>query len=259
MAGTDGAEDIDDVVRLLTAIVDEARAAAHRRGYFAAMYRQMSVAVSAAIDEGRFDDGARMSRFAAAFANRYLDALATFRGGVAEPTRSWRSAFKGNERKDRLILQQVVLGINAHVNLDLGVAAAEVAPGDQIGGLKADFARINAIIGGLLDAVQETIGAFSPLLDLLWRVSDRPGDEVLNFSFRVARDEAWRHAGVLAGLPAAERPPVIDSFDRAAALLARLVIEPGGILGRTVSIVKHTEHEDVRAVIDALGSVEPRP
>ena len=252
------AGNVEDVVRLLTAVTDRARAAAHRRGYFAAMYRQMSVAVEQRIAGGYFNDGPRMSRLTAAFANRYLDALDTFSAG-AEPTRSWRASFSCAERRDRLILQQVVLGINAHVNLDLGVAAAEVAPGDQIHDLRADFERINNVIGGLLDAVQESIGAFSPLLDLLWRVSDRPGDEVLNFSFKVARDEAWRHAVVLAGLPASERPGVIDSFDRAAALLARLVIEPGGILGRTVSIVKHTEHEDVRAVIDALASVEPQP
>ncbi|MGH9225176.1 MAG: DUF5995 family protein [Acidimicrobiales bacterium] len=252
------AGNVDDVVRLLTAVTDQARAAAHRRGYFAAMYRQMSVAVQRGIESGYFNDGPRMSRFTAIFANRYLHALDTFQGG-AEPTRSWRASFSCCERRDRLILQQVVLGINAHVNLDLGVAAAEVAPGDEIHHLRGDFERINTIIGGLLDAVQEAIGAFSPLLDLLWRVTDRPGDEVLNFSFAVARDEAWRHAVVLAGLPPAERPGVIDSFDRAAALLARLVIEPGGILGRTVSIVKHTEDEDIRAVIDALASVEPRP
>jgi hypothetical protein len=252
------AESVDDVVRLLSAVTDQARAAAHRRGYFSAMYRQMSVAVQQRIATGYFDDGPRMSRFAAAFANRYLDALTTFQGGT-QPTRSWRASFQCCERRDRLILQQVVLGINAHVNLDLGVAAAQIAPGAQIHDMRADFERINMIIGGLLDAVQEAVGAFSPLLDLLWRVSDRPGDEVLNFSFKVARDEAWRHAVVLAGLPAEERPGVIDSFDRAAALLARLVIDPGGILGRTVSIVKHTEHEDIRAVIDALASVEPAP
>ena len=253
-----GAENVDDVVRLLSEVTDAARAGAHRRGYFAAMYRQMSVSIHHSIDNGDFDDGPRMSRFAAIFANRYLDGLGAYQRAAA-PTRSWRAAFQASDRKDRLILQQVVLGINAHVNLDLGVAAATVAPGDAIGGMKADFGRINAIIGGLLDAVQDAIGAFSPLLDLLWRISDRPGDEVLNFSFRVARDEAWRHAVLLAGVSDEERPAVIDSFDRATALLARLVIEPGGILGRTVSIVKHTEHEDVRAVIDALGSVEPQP
>jgi len=252
-----GAGNVDDVVRLLTEVLDRARLAGHRRGYFAAVYRQMSVAVQDAIRCGYFNDGPRMSRFTAAFANRYLDALDAFQA-ARPPTRSWQASFAGNERRDRLILQQVVLGINAHVNLDLGVAAAEVAPGGDIHLLRGDFERINSIIGGLLDAVQEAVGAFSPLVDLLWRVSDRPGDEVLNFSFKVARDEAWRHAVVLAALPAAERPGVIDSFDRAAAVLARLVVDPGGILGRTVSIVKHTEHEDVRAVIDALAAVEPK-
>jgi hypothetical protein len=247
---------MDDVVRLLDGVIDEARTTGHRRGYFAAVYRQMSRAVRDGIAAGRFDDGPRMDRFATIFANRYFDALNTFTSG-GDPTRSWQAAFACAERNDRLILQHVVLGINAHVNLDLGVAAGEVASGEAIAGLKGDFERINGLIAGLVDSIQEAIGRFSPLLDLLWRVSEGPDDEVLNFSFRVAREEAWKRASLLAMLAPEARPPVIDSIDRGTVLLARLVIDPGGLVGRAVSIVDHLEKEDPAAVIDALCQTVP--
>ncbi|MFN2504514.1 MAG: DUF5995 family protein [Acidimicrobiales bacterium] len=251
------AENVDDAIRLLTAVVDEARAARHRRGYFAAMYRQMTVHVKGGIVGGAFEDGDRMSRMVALFANRYLDALAAYEAG-AEPPRAWRAAFEAGERRDRLILQHVVLGINAHVNLDLGVAAAEVVPADQMANLEPDFKLIQRMIGALLDPVQTVIGRFSPFLGLIWHVTDRPDDVVLNFSFKVAREEAWRHALILASQSPEMRPATIDSFDRSASVLAKLVNDPGGLLGgMVVSLVRHTERDDVPAVIDALGEVVP--
>lgn len=248
------AENIDDVVRLVGDVVAQARATGNRRGYFAAIYFVMTRAVQDGIATGVFDDGARMSRFAAAFANRYFDALDAANAG-GTPTRVWRAAFACNGRRDRLILQQLVIGINAHVNLDLGVAAASVVEPGAVGDLKDDFHRINEVIGSLLDPVQEAVGRFSPLLDLLWRISDGPDDEVLNFSFSVAREEAWQHAVVLSGQPPEQRAATIESIDRSAALLARLVIEPSGILGKTVSLVRHTESDDPSAVIDSLASI----
>jgi hypothetical protein len=46
-----------------------------RIGYFASLYRQVTVAIRAAIRTNEFDDGERMSRFDAAFGNRYFAAL----------------------------------------------------------------------------------------------------------------------------------------------------------------------------------------
>jgi hypothetical protein len=245
------AESMDDVVRLLSTVVDEARLSRHRRGFFAAVYRQMTLTVQRDIAAGMFQDGERMERFVVTFANRYLGALATFQAG-GKPTRAWNAAFECAQRRDRLILQHVVMGINAHVNLDLGIAAAEVAAED-IESLKPDFEHINSLIGSLLDPIQDAIGRFSPLLGLLWRVADKPDDEVLNFSFRVAREEAWKHAVLLSRQPAEDRPALIDTFDRTAALLARVVNDPGGLFGRAlVAAVRVTERQDVPAVIDTL-------
>ena len=64
------AETIDDVLRLLREVVDEAVDDGDRIGYFAALYRQVTVAVARAIDDGVFDDPERMSRQAVDEAHR---------------------------------------------------------------------------------------------------------------------------------------------------------------------------------------------
>ncbi|MEU6008610.1 DUF5995 family protein [Streptomyces sp. NPDC047453] len=57
------AGNIDDVVDRLAGIVREATRAGDRLGYFASLYRQVTVEVRTAIHGGLFDDGARMDRF----------------------------------------------------------------------------------------------------------------------------------------------------------------------------------------------------
>jgi len=250
--------EIDAVVDRLDDVVADARARRLRLGFFAAMYRQVTTTVRREVEAGSFDDDARMARFVAMFAGRYLEAHRLWEAGE-QPTRSWRAAFRATERSDRVILQHVLLGMNAHINLDLAVVAATISPGDAIAELKDDFGRINDILQRLMVPLQDTIGRFSPLLHVLWAVGGDSDDEVLNFSIRVARADAWNHAVALAHLGGDRRAVAVDLLDRKVAMLARLVAQPGGILERAVDVVAFLESDDVVAVIDALGKVEAGP
>jgi hypothetical protein len=247
--------DIEATLARLDKAVAQARIRNPRLALFGALYRQTTQAVGRGIDAGAFDDGERMGRFVARFAGRYLDALQTAAGGGL-PSRSWRMAFAAAERTDRVILQHLILGINAHINLDLGIVAAEIAPGDAIAGLQADFGRINDVLGRLAPPVQDCLGRFSPLLHVLFKVSGTTDDEVLNFSFTVARGEAWSQAVTLAHLDPAVVPLAIASLDRKVAVLGKLVADPGGVMEHAVDVVAFTESHDIAAVVDALGKVE---
>ena len=48
-------------------------------------------------------------------------------------------------------------------------------------------------------------------------------------------------------------------LDRKVAVLARVVVEPGGILDRAVDVVAYLESDDVWVPFDALGRVKPKP
>jgi hypothetical protein len=237
--------------------VEAARGRADRLGWFTAMYRQTTGAVQARTAAGAFDDPERMGRFVEGFAGRYLAPLRAHQDGRPVP-RCWRVAFQAG--KDHLILQHLLLGINAHVNLDLAAVAAETCPGEEITALHDDFMRVNDILGALLPKVRSCIGRFSPLLDVIDRVGGGDDDEVLNFSIRVARKEAWSQALVLASTAdPVRRAELLDSLDRRVAVLGKVVASPGGLLQRAVDLVAATESDNVLAVTDALGAVTLAP
>src|SRR5262245_34643925 len=184
---------IDDVVILLDSIAHHEAEAKSPLAFFPAMYRQMTIRVRDGIRAGAFEDGARMERLDVQFASRYFDAYALYKRG-ARPARSWAVAFDAALDDDCLILQDLLVSINAHINLDLGIAAAHIAPDTSIDGLGSDFRKINDILASLLDPVQAVIDRFSPVLNVLDKVGGRTDEKLLDFSLMRARDSAWYHA-----------------------------------------------------------------
>ena len=75
------ARTIDEVIEHLDDVIALARSEKSRLGYFAVLYRNVTIKVKEGILAGSFEDGARMERLDVAFANRYLDALKRYRQG----------------------------------------------------------------------------------------------------------------------------------------------------------------------------------
>jgi hypothetical protein len=249
------AQDIDQVLALLADIVAAARERRSPLGYFAALYQQVTLLVKQGIAQGYFADGPRMERLDTVFANRYLAAYETFTtGGTASSC--WQLAFTTTANGQLIILQALLVGINAHINFDLGIAAAEICPGDSIAGLQGDFDKINQVLGSLLPKVEAAIGRFSPLIGVLDKLGGRSEEEVLNFSLDAARDDAWNHALILAALPPSAWPPALAALDAKVTFLAKLVAEPGGLAGKAVEIIRLTESLDVPIIIDALDALD---
>ena len=65
----------DAVVSALDSVIEWSIDASCRLGYFAALYKRITIAVRTAVSNGAFQDGPRMERFDASFAGRYFDAL----------------------------------------------------------------------------------------------------------------------------------------------------------------------------------------
>jgi hypothetical protein len=245
------AENIDDVIDGLATIVRDAREAGDRVGYFAALYRQVNVEVRTGIHSGLFDDGPRMDRFDALFGNRYFNAYDAWRRNRSGP-RCWRTPFGLLTDPDTIIVQHLVLGVNAHIGLDLAIAAAQTSPGESIHALRRDFLLINDILARVMMAVQDAVDAVSPYLWLLDRFGGRTDERILDFSIRRSRQEAWRNAVVLAGQEGADRAETIELLDLRTDLLARLIARPGGLVRPAVELIRSAESDDVPAVIAHL-------
>lgn len=247
------AESIGGVVEALDAVVSQAGAAGSPLGYFAALYRSVTVTVAEGIEVGFFDDGARMERLDVVFANRYLAALEAFQSG-RDPSRCWAVAFGAADSSRPVVLQHLLVGINAHINLDLGVAAAQVAPGDALPGLRRDFDRINEILAMMSGRAQQALAEISPWLGLLDVVGGRTDDQVVRFSIEVARTEAWRLATELAPLAAGVRTGPIATRDRLVARLGRRVLQPG-LLSAGLWLIGLRESSDVGRNLAVLAGI----
>lgn len=164
------ARTIDEVIEHLDDLIAHARHAKNRLGYFAALYRNVTIKVKEGILAGSFEDAARMERLDVTFANRYLDALERYRRGE-EPSKCWRTSFRAAESWHSIVLQHLLLGINAHINLDLGVAAAQTSPGAHLAGLRRDVDSINGILCAMLDDVQCRLALVSPWMNMLDRAA----------------------------------------------------------------------------------------
>jgi len=151
-------------------------------------------------------------------------------------------------------MQHLLLGMNAHINLDLAIAAAEVCPGGAIVGLARDFNEINNVLADLESAVEREVCSLSPWIDRLDHIDPDAGHVIANFSIDKARACSWREATRLAPLDGDARAVAIAALDAEVALLARLVARPiGFVINVNLILVRLREVWDVRRVMTVLN------
>lgn len=243
--------DIDGVIERLESIIDDCVARQDRLGYFAALYNRVTQAVKTGIARGEFDDGARMEALDVIFANRYIAAYDAYRSGEL-PSTAWFKAFNAAQSDGRIVLQHLLAGMNAHINLDLGIAAARVAAGSALPGLEPDFNRINGLLGTLTPVVEQEIDRFSPVFDALTGLAPKLELKMIGFSMQKARDTAWAFARELAPLRHLPQVARMAARDAGAALLADVVLSDGVV----VRMIRAHESTDIAHNIQVLAAGE---
>jgi hypothetical protein len=215
-------------------------------GHFPAMYARVTAAVDEAIAVGRFGDGPAMADFARGFAARYLRP----RAGVDAVPGCWRAAWDVAGDRRLLVVQHLLLGVNAHVNHDLPLVVVDMAP--RRGGLdamRADFDAINTILGETQPTVLRDLGPSSRWVNLAVGAG---GGRAFGFSLGVARDQAWRSAVRLDATDPADRPADVAELDRLVRVLARLVARPAPPVRWAVPALRLLEDHDPRRVTRRL-------
>lgn len=243
-------ESIDDVLKALDGIIDTCMDRGSRIGYFAALYRKVTARVKKGIEEGEFENGSRMEELDICFAKRYVDAYFAYQRGEL-PTRVWLAAFQAAEDPSLLVVQHLLLGMNAHINLDLGVAAARVAPGPSLSALETDFNRINQLLAELSSGVKLEMEQTWPPLRALDALAGTLDDAFINFSMSRARKSAWKLAQSLAPLPTSAQLPKMAEADTVASALASAICHPPFTESILLSI-RHHERGDVRTILQRL-------
>jgi hypothetical protein len=245
------AGNIDEVLAIMDDLVDESVRTDSPLGYFAAMYRAVTREVRRGIHVGLYEDGARMDRFDTAFANLYFEALDRWQARLPVP-KGWRIAFDAARDSKLLIVQHLLLGMNAHINHDLGIAAAAIAPGAELNALRVDFERINDTLARLIDGMEDAVSALSPAFRLMDIVGMGKDEAIADFSIRNARQEAWNVAEMLAHLPDGHHEPVRRYVDRRVGALAELIRAPRGALGGALGAIRLVERHDLARFVARL-------
>jgi hypothetical protein len=142
--------------------------------------------------------------------------------------------------------------MNAHINLDLGAAAAVVAPGDALPALRRDFDHINVILASLMGGVKNDLVAIWPTLGFFDKALGTTDDAIANFSMRKARDAAWGLAQTLATSTQAVERATIAATDAEVATFGRLLWRPGVLIQAPALVVRAMERGTVRSKIDLL-------
>lgn len=244
---------INQIIDSLQAIITESIATNSRMGYFASLYYKVTASVRDGIAKGQFENGLRMEKFDVVFANRYLDALNAWKN--KQPlSNSWRIAFEMTEKSSPLVLQQLLLGMNAHINLDLGIAAAEVSDGNM-DGVQKDFDSINTIISALTYEVINEITRVSPLLSLLGLHASNYSI-LIQFSISNARDGAWCFAEDLQKKQNAAYTDCIAVRDKTITQLAGGLAHATGIMRVTLWVIHVFEWRSPSKIINALHSYQ---
>ena len=248
----DEAATIDEVVERLDTIISSSKSNRSRLGYFPALYRKVTQEVKDRISLGFFDDGERMEHLDVIFANRYIRALHHYQGGE-RPTEVWQFAFDVTQRWWPIVLQHLLLGMNAHINLDLGIAAVRAVGSTELPALHDDFNRVNQVLADLVGGVQRELAEIWPTLRIMGRFLGGVDKAIVHFSMNEARDAAWNFATHLATMTEVAQEVEIRQHDAEMLELARLVRYPGFLVGTVAKIVRLGERGDVRDIIEVLG------
>ena len=231
------ANTIDEVIQLLDEVIEKSKIEQSALGLFAALYREVTVKVKEGISDGSFQNGERMEKLDVIFANRYLKAYYQYQA-KEKPSECWGFAFEQAEKFWPIVVQHLLLGINAHVNLDLGIASAQVSTIENIGDLKSDFDQINTILSNLVGSVEKCLIKIWPTLTTILELTGKIDNFFIDFSMETARDGAWKFANEFVVVPEDQREACIKLRDERITEIARLVSNPGYFVSAVFKFIR---------------------
>ena len=205
-----------------------------RRLIFLQCYAAMTQNILAAIEARDFEDVSWVATLMKNFADLYFYALEAEDSGLASAPIAWRIAFKAAHNPQTNVLQNLVLGVNAHINYDLVLALSDLLASEwqQLSEEQRqiryhDHCHVNDIINHTIDTVQDqVVDRFEPEFRLVDKVLGPVDEWMTGLLISEWREEVWKHA-----------IQMIDSTEQT---------------GRQ-EIIKHVEQVSIERAQDILG------
>ena len=225
-----------------------------RRAIFLSAYLRITMEIEKNLGTGRFHDDQWMEQYILAFANYYRQYLWNFENNEWIP-KPWQIAFEAGKLGDYppsyskqpedgrpfkellptvswrrpLVVQELILGIHAHINYDLPMTLNKVGFDPDNEAHQHDHNEINLIIAEAVDAIQNfIISHYSPVLSIVDNALGNLDEMITCWTFAKAREHAWNYAVILHKSSSAH-PEILNQMDDNAAVLARMILNPFGL------------------------------
>jgi len=222
-------QSIQDVISGLAKLEQVFLKRRDRRAVFVTAYLQITQELKRRIETSQFQDNAWVGSYIVAFANLYRQALAAYENGdLAAVPQAWRLSLDTSAAGVGLVIQDLLLGINAHINHDLPLALKEVGiePGRRL--RYEDHTAVNNALREATETVQERIASlYASGLGVLDHLLGNLDEGFTSFSFEAAREHAWNMGVALVTAQSEQdKMRLTTAIDRQATLVARLILAP---------------------------------
>lgn len=244
---------IQEVQNQLDVIIEQAIINNDRIGIFAFIYRRTTAEIQKEIQLQSFEDNERLEKLDVAFASLYLEAYNNYTNHKPV-SKCWEFAF--NTKNESLtILQHILLGMNAHINLDLSVSTSATMAGSNLMAIENDFNKVNDILFNIVNEMQDRLSRVSHFMFLLDAIGENTDEKIIDFSMRKARQQAWNSANLLWSLGNKTNTDAIDKIDVLVLKLSEIIKSPKSkLLKYALKLISKFEEKDVGVILSKLKS-----
>lgn len=193
-------------------------AACNPAAVFALTYLYTTIVIGEHVLAGYFDEGDHTAVIQVAFAQLYFASYDAFAAGAPErASKPWREAFEAGAEGKTSVTEDVFLGMNAHINYNLGVVMEATGLYDAEGrSRKPDHDRINDVLAVIVEPLSRMLADY-------YDPSMEPGtesaltDPAVLHTIYSWRENAWRQAELIALLPTEQERAAHDAMLQEAA------------------------------------------
>ncbi|MGJ3239158.1 MAG: DUF5995 family protein [Anaerolineae bacterium] len=226
-----------DLKQRMSGQITQWQTAQDDRAIFLQCYAMMTANMLEAVRDEQFIDNVWVTRLIHDFAEYYFVALTQYDAQEIPPV--WHDAFERACSRRAHVLQNLLLGVNAHICYDLIFAMVDMLE-DEWQDLSAeqrdaryrDYCHVNEIIAQTLDAVQdEVVETRSTIMAVVDDAFGRLDEWAIHQLIKRWREQVWGQALVYLSASPTDRPALQRAYAEKANQRARVICGQDSVRG----------------------------